>query len=229
MKILIIIISHDFSKRWCNNIVIFKKYMQQISNNVEYAGICSIDEFHNYEDIISFQYKIINPKRQFSKICDFITEYKYELQQYDWFIKIRPEVFLFEKFQFHQLSSQAINARARHYVGPRKILYGSSIGGLGSMINDYYMYDTYEHDIILDDHIFIFHKNIIDKHAFDKFIYDDETPENEYYQSNIWESRNIDFHVIGINMVMQKYNYYSGHIPKNLQRPKKPNIKLIFT
>ena len=161
MKLLIIIISDDFSKRWCNNIAVFKKYMEQITPNIDYAGICSIDAFHNYEDIISFQYKIINPKKQFSKICDFITEYKNELQQYDWFIKIRPEVFLFENLPFDQLSSHAMNARARVYIGPRQILYGSSIGGIGSHITYYSVYDTYEHDILLDDHIFIFHKNSI--------------------------------------------------------------------
>ena len=46
---------------------------------VEYCGISYQDEFHNYESIISFKYKIINTKRQLSKICDFITDYKAEL------------------------------------------------------------------------------------------------------------------------------------------------------
>ena len=222
MKILVIIISHDFSKRWCKNIAVLHKFMQQITPNVYYAGICSsnYDEFHNYEDIISFQYKIINPKRQFSKICDFITEYKNELD-YDWYIKIRPEVFLFENIPFHQLSVNAINARARNYCGPRQILYGSSIGGIGSQINHYCRYDTYEHDIQLDDQLFIFHKNVINQNAFDTCISNDEEPENETMQSTIWKSRNIGFHVIGINMVMQKYNYYSGHIQKKqFSRPK---------
>ena len=114
MKLLVIIISHDFSKKWRNNIAVLHNYMQQITPNVYYAGISSTNEFYNYEDIISFQYKIINQKRQFSKICDFITEYKNELD-YDWYIKIRPEVFLFENIPFHQLSNQAINARARVY------------------------------------------------------------------------------------------------------------------
>lgn len=221
MKILVIIISHDFSKRWCNNIAVLHKFMQQITPNIYYAGICTSNDFHNYEDIISFQYKIINPKRQFSKICDFITEYKNELD-YDWYIKIRPEVLLFENIPFHQLSNCAINARARYYIGPRQIPYGSSIGGIDDNFNmtDYCRYDTYEHNIELDDHLFIFHKNVIKNNAFDTCISPDTEPENEVMQSTIWKSRNIGFHVIGINMVMQKYNYYSGHIHIPKTQPK---------
>ena len=220
MKLLVIIISYDFSKRWRNNIAVLHKYMQQITPNIYYAGICSVSgDFHNYEDIISFQYKIINPKRQFSKICDFITEYKSELD-YDWYIKIRPEVFLFENIPFHQLSNRTINARARIYNGPRQIIYGSSIGGYGSQITGFCAYATYEHNITLDDHLFIFHKNVIDQNAFDLCISPNEEPEDENMQSTIWKSRSIDFHVIGINMVMQKYNYYSGNINMTKRRPR---------
>jgi hypothetical protein len=228
MKILVIIISHDFSKRWCDNIAILHKFMQQITSNVYYAGICSSDDFHIYEDIISFQYKIINPKRQFSKICDFITEYKNELD-YDWYIKIRPEVFLFENIPFNQLSNNAINARSRYYIGPRQIPYGSSISGIDFQINYYCRYDTYEHDIILDDHLFIFHKNVINHNAFDTYISHDTDPENETMQSTIWKSRNIGFHVIGIHMVMQKYNYYSGHIHIPKPQPKRHRPRMFFS
>ena len=223
MKILVIIVSHEFSLQYKQNISILNNFMHQITNEVDYVGISCLDDFHHYTDIISFQHTIINPKKQFSKICEFITDYK-ETLNYDWYIKIRPDVLLFDNIPFHQLSINSINARARTYYGPRHILYGCSIGGKGchSNINDCY-YDTYEHKIVLDDHIFIFHKNVIDNGAFDIFTNEDNLPENETLHSKIWNDRNVPLNVIGINMVLTKYNTYSGHIPKNLLQLQNQN------
>jgi len=233
MKLLVIIVSHEFSPKYKSNIRVLDNFMHQISNQVDYVGISSLDDFHNYTDIISFQYTSINPKRQFSKVCDFITNYKEKLN-YDWFIKIRPDVLLIENIPFDKLSVNSINARARTYYGPKHILYGCSIGGIQgghSDLNDCY-YDKYEHDIILDDHIYIFNKNTIDNGAFNRFKENIDIPENEPFHSKIWKDRNISFNVIGINMVLQKYNAYSGHIPKNLleiqKNVKKTNFRKMF-
>jgi len=232
MNILVIIVSHEFSLKYKQNIHILNNFMHQIANKVDYVGISSLDDFHHYADIISFQHTIINQKRQFSKICEFITNYK-ETLNYDWFIKIRPEVLLFDNIPLHQLSVNSINARARTYYGPKRILYGCSIGGKGSHsnLNDCY-YATYEHDIVLDDHIYIFDKNTIDNGAFDIFEENMAIPENEPLHSKIWNNRNIPLNVIGINMVMQKYNAHSGHIPKNIldiqKNVKKTNFRKMF-
>jgi hypothetical protein len=234
MKILVIIVSHEFSPKYKSNIRVLDNFMHKTSNHVDYVGISSLDDFHNYTDIISFQHTIINPKRQFSKICDFITNYKEKLN-YDWFIKIRPDVLLIENIpSFDKLSVNSINARARTYYGPKHILYGCSIGGLKgghSDLNDCY-YDRNEHNIALDDHIYIFNKNTIDNGAFDTFKENIDIPENEPFHSKIWKDRNIPLNVIGINMVLQKYNAYSGHIPKNLleiqKNVKKTNFRKMF-
>ena len=97
---------------------------------VDFCGISSYDDFSAYESVITFKYKIINPVRGMSKICDFITKYKDQLD-YDWFVKSRPENKLLEPIQFGLLLDNAINARARVYRGPKKIKYGCSVNGEG--------------------------------------------------------------------------------------------------
>ncbi len=178
---------------------------------VDYCGISNNDDFHNYESIIPFKYKIVNTKRQFSKICDFITDKKSELD-YDWYMKIRPEVKLLEQINFDILSKNAVNARARIYHGPKKIKYGMSVNGEGiwKNIGDCY-YSEHEHNISLDDMLFIFHKNILHMNAFEKLepklMY-----ENEGFQTNVYNIRKIPLNVIGIYLEFTKNNTFSGDI-----------------
>ena len=91
MKLLIIISSHELHINWSDNIKILNDYAKLLNIEVDYCGISNQDNFHNYEDIIKFKYKIINTKQQFSKLCDFITDYKSEMD-YDWYMKIRPDM-----------------------------------------------------------------------------------------------------------------------------------------
>ena len=179
---------------------------------VEYCGISNQDDFHNYENIISWKYKIINTKLQFSKICDFITEYKSELD-YDWYMKIRPDVKLLENIRFDLLSEHAVNARARVYHGPRKIKYGMSVNGEGKYkyIGDCHYADI-EHDVILDDMLFIFHRNIIQLNAFDPIPPPEGSAWPEWNQTKIFNERNIPLHVIGIYFENTKHNIFSGDI-----------------
>jgi hypothetical protein len=178
---------------------------------VDYCGISNIDDFNNFENIISFKYKIINTKRQFSKICDFISDMKNKLD-YDWYIKIRPDIKLLEPINFDILSNNSINARARVYRGPKKIIHGMSVNGEGcwKFIGDCF-YDDCESEIVLDDMFFIFHHNVINMGGFERI-----EPENagceEWNQTNIWKSRNINLNIIGIHLVNTKYDTFSGHI-----------------
>jgi hypothetical protein len=211
MKILIIICSHEFNVLWRDNIQILNEYAKLLGMEVEYCGISNQDDFYNYESIISFKYKIINTKRQFSKICDFITDYKSELD-YDWYMKIRPDVKLLENINFDLMSEDAINARAREYYGPRKIKYGTSINGEGCWKNIVGChYASNEHSVVLDDMLFVFHKNIIQLNGFDK-IEPERQGNEEWNQTTIFKSRNIPLNVIGIYLVNTKYDTYSGDI-----------------
>jgi len=189
--------------------------MKKLDIEVNYCGISNQDDFGNYETIINFKYKIINPKYQLSKLCDFITDNKSELD-YDWYFKIRPDVKLLENINVDILSDNAINARARVYNGPRKIRYGLSTGGIGmwSGIRNIH-FSPSEHDIILDDQLFIFHKKIIDKGGFDKIGEISGwwgNRENEWGHTQIYNKRNIPLYVIGLYVEFTKNNTFSGDI-----------------
>jgi hypothetical protein len=81
MKLLIILSNHIFDKKWRDNIKCLNDYMKTNDIEYDYCGISNQNDFDVYEDIIQFKYKIINTKKQLSKICDFITEYKLQLDQ----------------------------------------------------------------------------------------------------------------------------------------------------
>jgi hypothetical protein len=194
--------------------------MQLNDIEVDYCGISNQNDFYVFESIITFKYKIINTKKQLSKICDFITDYKSELD-YDWYMKIRPEIKLLDTIPFDILSENAINARARVYNGPLKIKYGMSVNGDGCWNNvGDYTYAEHEHDIVLDDMLYIFHKNIVLKNAFDKVTenaFDRKNlimteTQHEWIHTDIFNKRNIPVNVIGINLCFIKNNTISGNI-----------------
>lgn len=212
MKLLVIISSHIFDQSCYDNIKILNDYMQKNHMEVDYCGISNQNDFYVFEPIITFKYKIINTKKQLCKICDFITDYKSELD-YDWYMKIRPDIKLLDNIVFDTLSNNAINARARVYNGPLKIKYGMSVNGEGCWKNiGDCNYDDYEHDIVLDDMLYIFHKNIVLQNAFDKIIPTPTTIQHEWAHRSVFNSRNIHFNVIGINLYITKYNNFSGDI-----------------
>lgn len=242
MKLLIIIVSHDFDVKYINNIVTFKKLFENVPDDIEidYCGISNGDNFHNYENIITFKYKIINGNKQFTKLCDFITNYYNDLN-YDWYVKIRPDIFVIEPIDFRTLSDNAINARARCYTGPKTIKYGMTVNGEGiwKNIGDCH-YNDNETYVILDDQIFIFHNNVIKMGAFnrekecnmtnsvlnffainlnainlilkDNLFYRLSNIENEWTMTRELCERNIGLNVIGINVILTKYGTYSGHL-----------------
>lgn len=212
MKLLIILSSNDFDEKWCDNIKCLNDYMKNNGIEYDYCGISSNNDFYIYEHIIQYKYKIINTKKQLSKICDFITEYKSELD-YDWYMKIRPEIKLLDNINFRILSDNAINARARIYNGPRKIEYGMVVNGEGAWKNVGDCHYADNEDIILDDMLYIFHKNIVQNNAFEKIPISMQCElENEPYHTCIFNKRKIQLNVIGINLCMIKYGCFSGNI-----------------
>ena len=211
MRLLIILSSNKFYEKWSDNIKCLNDYMKNNGIEYDYCGISGENDFDIYETIIHFKYKIINTKKQLSKICDFITEYKSELD-YDWYMKIRPEIKLLDNIDFHTLSDNAINARARVYNGPRKIEYGISVNGEGCWKNvgDCHYADN-EHNIVIDDMLYIFHNNIIQNNAFE-IIPTSDNNEHEWAHTNLFNERKIRLNVIGINLCMTKYGCFSGNI-----------------
>jgi hypothetical protein len=221
MKILVLIVSDKMDKEYTYNIESLNKYLldSTVPNmydtktiHVDYCGISSYDDFSNYEGIIHFKYKMINPKKQLSKVCDFITTYYNKgVLEYDWYIKVRPDIKLLEPINFNVMLETAINARTRVYKGPKRVKYGSTVNGEGPWKNIIgSCYNNIETEIILDDQIYICHNNILKKGAFNYI--DGTTREDEWYHTTIWKSRNIPLNIIGINTIILKYNAISGHV-----------------
>jgi hypothetical protein len=187
--------------------------MKQTGMKFEYCGISNINDFHNYESVIQFTYKIVNTKKQISKLCDFITDYRGELH-HEWYMKIRPDVKLLENIDFGALSVNAINARARVYNGPKKIRYGMSVGGEGCwQMWCTATYSDRESGVILDDMLYVFHKNMVDLNIFEKTTFPAEITEDEYELTKLLTHRNAPLNVVGINLLNCKHMAYSGHIP----------------
>jgi hypothetical protein len=211
MRILVCIISHEMNESDLPNIEILDKYMKESGNIVDYAGICSNDNFSIFERVIQFKYKFICKDRQLTKLCKFIIKFRSGFD-YDWYIKIRPDITLLDQINFGGLNPEGINARVRNYIGPHQIKYGSSAPNFE--INRPHVYKASEDLVILDDQIFLFHKNIINK--FQLIIFN--TPvEAEYRHSEYWSLIDIPKKVFGINVILTKYNLASRDlIPKRI-------------
>ena len=216
MKVLVIITTLSMDINSIQNIIILKYYMDQLKQicyTIDYGGISSFNDFENYENIINFKFKLVSPKKQLSKLCDFINIYKDNLN-YDWYIKIRTEVKLLEQLQFCNLLKTSINVRTRVYKGPKKILYGSSKGGEGIWNHEKgFIYSDKEEEIIPDDHIYIFHHNIIELEGFKQTEPYTDIIEDEWFHKCQWDKYNIPINPIGINMDFTKFGHaYSGHL-----------------
>jgi hypothetical protein len=211
MKILVIICSHEMHIDHLPNIQLIKDYMEQDNRVVDYCGLSSKDDFINYESLIKFKYTMVNTKRQMTKVCDFITQYKSELD-YDWYIKIRPDTKLLAPIDFSTLVENAVNARARVYKGPKRVKYGISVNGEGYWKNwgDCF-YDEEEKEVILDDMEYIFDNKDIEAGGFHTI--EGETPGyDEWKQAKVWSSRKINVNVIGINLLNTKHKTQSGDV-----------------
>jgi hypothetical protein len=201
--------------KYCNSVKLLVTYFKELEkqHTIDYCGISGLDDFSNYENIVTFKYKYVNSKQQFSKVCDFLSINP--SLDYDWYIKLRPDLRLLDTIDFNKLSECGINARARVYTGPKQIKYGCSVNGEGrwKSIGDCF-YDPVEKQVILDDMFYIFHKKVIEKGAFEPVINDER--ENEWLHSRVWKSRNIEMNVIGFFMENVKYNTFSGDLNMNM-------------
>jgi hypothetical protein len=209
MKILCIICGHKYEQVQKENILILKNYLDTLEAQVDYAAISSENDFHVFEDIVSFKYKSISKRFQMSKMCDFMSSNELD---YDWYIKCRPDLKLLEQpFNLNVLKENAINARARVYYGNKNIKHGLSVGGQGVWKHRTPYYYSNSERPILDDMIYIFDKNVFKNGAFFK-INNTKTRENEWFHTNVWQSRKIKLNVIGLHLIFTKNNTYSGDI-----------------
>ncbi len=211
-KVLVLLCSHEFLESDRPYVRVLKEVLDKEPNtHVDYCVISSKDDFHVVSDIIPIKYKVINTKRQFNKVCDFITDHK-EVLDYHWYIKTRPDLELLEPIPFDQCLENAVNARAREYKGPKQVKYGMSVGGEG-VWKDILAYSFFpiEKEVVLDDMLYVFGHSVVIRGAFDN---KDLKPIKfeEKFHTDTWLTRGIPLNVIGIHMCLRKYGAFSGDL-----------------
>lgn len=198
MKVLVIVCSRNITEDGISKITNFNTTLSTSGYNIEYCFITG--EECNITHSLPVRYNIINNKMQLSKVCDFITNYKEQLN-YDWYIKTRPEIILYEPIDFNQLCLTSINARARQYTGPRQVRYGISYPD--------YSYSDSETRCVLDDQIYIFSNHVIKQNAFNVLDIENKK-QDEWFHSEVWSNRGITKNVITIHASMR--TLYPKHL-----------------
>ena len=184
-KILVIFISRDIKDSDNNLLTIKKNLIDSLKNDNTIVDLCSVlsqQEINNtsYKNILgNFKYEFINNEPQLRKLCSIFNTINYD--DYDWYIKVRPEINLLETITHEKLetfSKEKVNTRCRGYYGPHiNLPYGCSIQNIRTAphnVKEYYNYKKYNDKYTIinpDDQMFFFHKNIAAK-AFAPFSFE---------------------------------------------------------
>jgi hypothetical protein len=187
---------------------IYDRLITIIRNEIDTLDICSVsshDDHDTYKSIIGeIKYKLISNDKQFGKMVHVFKNIN--IEDYDWFIKIRPDINLLEDINIEKILScnkDAMNTRLRWYNGPHLfILYGTSHSVKKNDVwEQSWIYNVDEQNITPDDQIYIFNKNII----------------------NIFDP--IDFNNIDINLVDTYYRYNHNYPVDNRWQKYIHNVK----
>lgn len=240
-RILLIFVSKNlnFKDKRCL-FSIKKNIIENFKNQnfqVDIAAVTSEPYKNQYQKILgNFKYNIISKGGQLSKIIDLLE--KITFNEYEWFIKIRPEVLILEPFSFENFSKEKLNSRVRHYYGPfiniKKIVsvpshevkksQDSDINIKCFNRNDFKHYD--EEIIHPDDQIFIFHRNIVMKgfrklkkedwtvekigKEKSKMIYDNWETQRESFFANVMKHRDVKINPVSLDIIFR--NMRSGDL-----------------
>jgi hypothetical protein len=205
MNLLIVVVGNELEKKYQENMLILANMLKD--HTINWGAISSQDDFNNF-DKIDFKYKLVTKKKQVSKLCEFFSS---TVTDYDFYIKTRPDVQLLEFPDFKYILPGCINARAREYRGPKRITWGSSINGEGIWKNIFdCTFSESETHIVLDDQFFIF-DNTVKMRVFSKPIVENDI-ETEWFHDEMYTLNEIEKNIIGINLCLQKYNVFSGHL-----------------
>ena len=203
-KILFLLTGLKMDARYVVNMHVLNEYIKQLSSRfiVDVACISGHDDFDVFEDILPFKYKVVNPRKQLDKICDFVSSCT---ESYDWYVKIRAEIKLLEQLDFDSFCPNSINARARVYNGPLKVKNGAAVGGDGYLNYVHAVHYSPElKEIILDDMLYIFHRNLVEKGMFapiteeergQKEWYIGSWNQHEWFHTGVWKHRQIPFNL----------------------------------
>lgn len=186
MRILVMIVTHKLDN---------EKYIDNIKSSFENADFALISSVE-YKGSSEFKYKFISPNYQLAKICEFLSTVD---ETYDWYVKIRSEIEIKSCINFQNLSTDAMNARCRSYVGNKSIPFGSSLGGIFENEHDKsIMYDPFHESIVLDDQLYIFHRNVFEKIAYSSSV--EKGPCSEWCHTIHWLQNGIKLNPVGFDI-----------------------------
>ena len=226
MKVLLMIISHNITNNNLQNI--YDKIINPLkTNNIEVDLATCISGSNNIiSNEVKYNFKFDG--FQLAKVCFVVN--KFDDDEYDYYIKIRPEIKLttiINQTFLLELSKTKINSRCRQYAGPSiDLKFGMSCQR--NLIREGEILYNDKVVICPDDQMYIFHKSI--KKAFSPIANDtylnyckkindkreywvDQWMLNETYWKNavvereghhkfIWYSRGFDINPIGLDMQM---------------------------
>jgi hypothetical protein len=211
MKILIIFCGRNLNKNTCSESVssIYLNVISPLINQgyiVDVGGIFS--EFTNEMAVIkkdSLKYFIISPEQQLAKLKIFMDTI--DVSEYDWFIKIRPDLSCRAAVTLKLLDLKPghMNARARLYEGPSiHIPYGYSVN---TKVYPPLPKSAELRQLILDDMFLFFDKEVAlkIKHRIALNLLQKKERHTEWFHSEIYKSAGIGSNIIGLNVKLGMY------------------------
>lgn len=174
MRILIIFVSHKMDDIFIQSVESIKNKLIKPLKEKNHLDLCCISSHGDncYENILGkMLFNITCKERQFTKMIEvfkYIEEHN--IDDYDWYIKIRPDLYINEIIDTNKLNTcnkDAINARVRFYLGPEINLHYATSYKVDSVWNHSWQYRDDFTTIVPDDQFVVFHNNIA-KRAFSK-------------------------------------------------------------
>lgn len=172
-RILLIISSNTMNIEYQENIKCIKEKIVNNFNNIDICLISSYEDYNNYDNIINVKYKIKCEGRQFTKMVELFKFLNIKKTNYDWYIKIRPDLLVLDNINDKILNicnKNCLNSRLRFYIGPDLNIKHGASHTTNDAWSKSWIYNSTILTVVPDDQIYIFHKNIAEK-CFAPIIY----------------------------------------------------------
>ena len=202
-NILVIIVNDKYNTLFDTNLGTWATRLFP-GNNIDYAVVLSEYDEAKYDQIenalggIKIKYRVANAERQMHKLWRFVSGLG---ENYDWYVKIRPEIQLLDTLRLYSCVAGHLNGRARVYRGPKHVEYGMSVKGEGCWHFIQYDYSECptEQEVVMDDQMFIFDGTVVESGVFnDMDIHHTDFPERE--MTRLLNKHGVKLNVVGLNV-----------------------------
>jgi len=201
-RVLVVIISHSYHSAFDANLRSWDKLFP--GTTTDYAAVLSENNKEDFINIeralgIPLKYRMCVADKQIHKLWQFISSN--DLTEYDWFVKMRPEMRLLDTIPLSDCIPDKFNGRARVYRGPKHVKHGMSVMGPGcwGLIVSDYSYNEHEVEVVMDDQMFMFDRAVVSSGVFGEIdIQNTHWPEHN--MTKILTKHGVQLSVIGLNV-----------------------------